>query len=167
MTGGKRRRARSQSKNTFIYITWITSAIKNLFGGATVPIRLVLTPEAASPLSAPSSPFQFEVPDCPLRISASHLPYLFLFCLFFVNNIKTDPNRRSRRPESAELGGGWIGSVAPAAAVGSGTLLVFSGSGIWTPPAAAAGRSFQFNVSSRSVSFEVANEKVSECADHR
>lgn len=77
-----------------------------------------------------------------------------------------DPNCRSRRHESADLRGGWIGSVTPAAAVGSGTLVAFSGSGICTPLAAAAGRSFQFNVSSRSVSFEVANEKVSDCADH-
>ena len=49
--------------------------------------------------------------------------------------------------------------MTPAAAVGSEKLVVFSRSGIWTP--LAAGSSFQFNVSSRSVSVERANEKVS------
>lgn len=134
---GKRRRARSQSKNTFIYITWITSAIKNLLRRATVLIGLALTSEATSPVPAPSShtisSLKFQIVH-----SESQLYILFFVCLF-VNNIKIDPNCRSRRPESADPRGGWISSVTPAAAVGSDVLVVFSGSDIWPPLAAAAG----------------------------
>lgn len=67
------KRDHSQSKNTFIYITWITSANKNLLYRATVLIRLVLTSEATPRVSRGflfrskfSNRFQFEIPERPL-----------------------------------------------------------------------------------------------------
>lgn len=72
----KRKHDHSQSKNTFIYITWITSANKNLLYRATVLIRLVLTSEVTSRVSGGlfcsefSNHFQFEIPECPLTKTA-------------------------------------------------------------------------------------------------
>lgn len=102
-------------------------------------IRLALTSETTSPVPAPSSQ---TISSLKFQIVHSESQLYILFCLFvcfFVNNIKIDPNGRSRRPESADPRGGWISSVTPAAAVGSDMLVVFSGWDIWPPLAAAAG----------------------------
>lgn len=135
----KIKRDHSQSKNTFIYITWITSANKNLLYRATVLIRLVLTSEATSRVS---------------RGSLSALSSQTISSLKFQNV------RSQRQHESAGIRGAWISSVTPATTVGSkNARSVFRV--IETPLPAATGRSFQFNVSSRSVRVEEANVKVS------
>lgn len=120
-----------------------------IFFRATVLIRLALTSEASSPLSDPSTPTH---PDWNSRLSAQNLSFTFLifFCQQHKNGSKLAEQqvgaRRQRwvdqRCDSSSSGWGWVRSCS-----------VFH--------RLLAGSSSRSNVSSRSVSVEEANEKVS------
>lgn len=103
----KENRGHSQSKNTFIYITWITSANKNLLYRATVLIRLVLTSEATS------------------RVSRGFFFFFSALSSQTISSLKFQNVRSQRRHKSADIGGAWISSVTPATTVGSKMLVVF------------------------------------------